>query len=128
MPLETRRTVLDPQSTVSPCTQLKKFYFHAKNWTQSTVLTYIEYRAVSSVFQTINPPPPLHPANVSSPCTKGGGGRKTPDIGLASCSIIPLRNWMRKHASTSCPVCRVLFMLLRESLNFVVFSAVPRFS
>jgi hypothetical protein len=37
------------------------------------VLTYIEYRAVSGVFRTINPPPPLHPASVSSPRTKGEG-------------------------------------------------------
>jgi hypothetical protein len=63
------------------------------------------YRAVSGVFRTIDPPPPLHPASMSSPRTKGGGGgvhtrravrgqyfgRKTPDIGLASYSIIPLR-------------------------------------
>jgi hypothetical protein len=68
------------------------------------VLTYIEYRAVSGVFRTIDPPPPLHPASVSSPAPKaggytlverwGGGGsifRKTPDIKLASYSIIPLR-------------------------------------
>ncbi len=38
------------------------------------VLTYIEYRAVSGVFRTIDPPSPLHPASVSSPLTKGGGG------------------------------------------------------
>ncbi len=65
-----------------------------------------EYRAVSGVFRTIDPPPPLHPASVSSPRPKGvgvhtrravrgwGGGsifRKTPDIGLASYIIIPLR-------------------------------------
>ncbi len=37
------------------------------------VLTYVEYRAVSSVFQNIDPPPPLHPASVSSLRTKGGG-------------------------------------------------------
>jgi hypothetical protein len=68
------------------------------------VLTYIKYRAVSGVFRTIDPPLPLHPASVSSPRTKGrgvhtrravrGGGsifRKTPDIGLVSYSIIPLR-------------------------------------
>ncbi len=36
------------------------------------VLTYVEYRAVSCVFQNIDPPP-LHPASVSSPRTKGGG-------------------------------------------------------
>ncbi len=69
------------------------------------VLTYVEYRAVSGVFQNIDPPPPLHPASVSSPRTKGGGVQhspggewiggsifwKTPDIGLASYSIISLR-------------------------------------
>jgi hypothetical protein len=38
------------------------------------VLTYIEYRAVSGVFQTIDHPPPLHLASVTYPCTKGGGG------------------------------------------------------
>ncbi len=37
------------------------------------VLTYIVYRAVSEVFRTIDPLPQLHPASVSSPCTKGGG-------------------------------------------------------
>jgi hypothetical protein len=37
------------------------------------VLTYVEYRAVSGVFQNINPPPPLHPPSVSSPRTKGRG-------------------------------------------------------
>jgi hypothetical protein len=37
---------------------------------------YVEYRAVSGVFkniENIDPPPPLHPASVSSPRTKGGG-------------------------------------------------------
>jgi hypothetical protein len=38
------------------------------------VLTYVEYRAVSGVFQTIDPPPPRHSASVSYPRTKGGGG------------------------------------------------------
>ncbi len=65
---------------------------------------YVEHRAVSGVFQTIDPPPPLHPASMSSHRNKGRGVhirravrgwgsifRKTPDIGLASCSIIPLR-------------------------------------
>jgi hypothetical protein len=58
------------------------------------VLTYIEYRAVSVIFRTIDPPPPLHPASVSSLRAGGGGGsifRKTPDIGFAYYSIIPLR-------------------------------------
>jgi hypothetical protein len=61
------------------------------------VLTYVEYRAVSGVFQNIDPHPPLSLASVSFPRTKGGGTHspggeggggsifwKTPDIGLAS--------------------------------------------
>ncbi len=48
-----------------------------KTWTLK-VLTYIEYRAVSGVFRTIDPPPPLHPASVSSPRTKGGGRTHLP--------------------------------------------------
>jgi hypothetical protein len=58
----------------------------------------VEYRAVSCVFQNIDPPTPLHPASVSSsPATKvhtrwaerGVGGQifwKTQDVGLASYS------------------------------------------
>ncbi len=69
------------------------------------VLTYIEYRAVSGVFRTIYPPPPLHPTSVSSPRTKGrgvhtcravrgwGGVNISEDAlhWMASYSIIPLR-------------------------------------
>jgi hypothetical protein len=33
----------------------------------------VQYRAVSGVFRLLTPPPPLHPASVSSPRTKGGG-------------------------------------------------------
>ncbi len=43
------------------------------------VLTYVEYRAVSDVFRTIDPPPPLHPASV-------GGGEYT-----AACRVV--RGW-----------------------------------
>ncbi len=32
---------------------------------------------MSDVFRTFDPPPPLHPASVSSPRTKGGGGVHT---------------------------------------------------
>jgi hypothetical protein len=65
------------------------------------VLTYVEFRPVSGVFQNIDPPPPLHPASVSSP--RNNCGRRTHslggvgvggqylDIGLASYSIISLR-------------------------------------
>jgi hypothetical protein len=56
-------------------------------------LTYVEYRAVSGVFQNDDPHPLLHPSSLSSPAPnagvpggEGGGGSifwKTPDIGLA---------------------------------------------
>ena len=59
------------------------------------VLTHVEHRAVSGVFHTIDPPPPLQPASVSSlahlPGCEGGGGSifwRTPDKGLVSYSII----------------------------------------
>ncbi len=61
------------------------------------VITYIEYRAVSGVFRTIDPSPPLHPASVSSPHTKGraerGWGVNISEDARhwASYSIIPLR-------------------------------------
>jgi hypothetical protein len=69
------------------------------------VLTYVEYRAVSGVFQNIDPPPPSPPSEcVLPPAPKAGGTPslgpvrevggsifwKTPDIGLASYSIISL--------------------------------------
>ncbi len=73
------------------------------SYTQSTYI--YRYRAVSVVFRTIDPPPPLLPAR--APKAWGGGGthspggegvggsifRKTPGIGLASYSIIPLRSY-----------------------------------
>ncbi len=34
--------------------------------------TYIKYRAMPGVFRTIDPPPSLHPASVSSSRIKGG--------------------------------------------------------
>jgi hypothetical protein len=37
------------------------------------VLTYVENRAVSGVFQNVDHPPPFHPASMSFPRTKGGG-------------------------------------------------------
>ncbi len=57
----------------------------------------INSRAVSGVFRATDPPPPLHPAIVSSPphqrrgvhtlrAVRGSILRKTPDIGLASYS------------------------------------------
>ncbi len=71
------------------------------------VLSYIEYRAVSGVFQNIDLPPPSPPSERVLPThqRRGGGGGgvhtrravrrlifwKTPDIGLASYSIISLR-------------------------------------
>ena len=73
---------------------------------QSTyIVTFIEYRAVSGVFHT-PAPSPHHPASVSSPQHQNRGGThspggegvggsifwKTPDIGLASYNLIPLRS------------------------------------
>jgi hypothetical protein len=60
------------------------------------VLTYIEYRAVSGVFRTFDPEPPLHQRGGGHTRRAVGGGEgsifwKKPDIGLASYSIIPLR-------------------------------------
>ncbi len=64
------------------------------------VFTYVEYRAVSGVFQNIDPSPPSecvlppHQRRTHSPGGEGGGESifwKTPDIGLASYSIISLR-------------------------------------
>ncbi len=88
--------------------------YHSKGYKlviTKKVLRYVEYRAVSGVFQNtkILPPrrPPLYPASASYPPTtkaggggihspggEGGGGSifwKTPDIGLASYIIISLR-------------------------------------
>ncbi len=71
---------------------------------QSTVLTYVEYRAVSDAFQNIDPHPlstqrvcpSLAPkaGGTHSPGGEGVGGPifwKTPDIGLASYSKFTLR-------------------------------------
>jgi hypothetical protein len=82
------------------------------------VLTYIEYRSVSGVFRNIDPPPPLHPASVSSPAPKVGGThspgrwgdggsifRMMPEIELASFSIILLRpHYSRFFNDTFVPI------------------------
>jgi hypothetical protein len=72
---------------------------------QHKVLTYVEYRAVSRVFQNIDPPPLSPPRECVLPphqrrgvhsrrAVRGWGGGsifwKTRDIGLASYSIISL--------------------------------------
>jgi hypothetical protein len=49
------------------------------------VLAYIEYRAVSGVFRTIDPPPPLPLASAFSPRTKGGGVHNR--RGLKGCGV-----------------------------------------
>jgi hypothetical protein len=53
--------------------RLTIFFYHLLIGPEHKVLTYIEYRAVSGVFQNIEPPTLFHPASVSSPRTKGGG-------------------------------------------------------
>ncbi len=66
------------------------------------VLTHVEYRAVSGVFQNIDPPPPLRECVLpphqrrglhSRRAVRGWGSIfwKTPDIGLASYSTISPR-------------------------------------
>ncbi len=83
--------------------------FWSNHALQHKVLTYVEYTTELCLASSelLTPHPPLHPASVSSPRTKGGrvhtrravgggggGGSifwKMPDIGLASYSIISLR-------------------------------------
>ncbi len=80
------------------------------------VLTYVEYRAVSGVFQNIDPPSPSPPGECVLPHNKGGdthspggeGGEgsifwKTPDIGLASYRIISLRSLHMDQISIKTP-------------------------
>jgi hypothetical protein len=50
---------------------ISRIFFGGKDTLHHKVLTYIEYRAVSGIFRTVDPPPPLHPASVPSPSTKG---------------------------------------------------------
>ncbi len=73
------------------------------------VLTYVEYSAVSGILKNIDPPPPSPPSEcfllphqrqggTHSLGGEGGGGSiflKTPDIGLASYSIISL--WVKPN-------------------------------
>ncbi len=59
------------------------------------VLTYVEYRALSAVFQNIDPPPPLHPGGVSSPRTKGGGYTLAEQWGGGGVNILKdARHWI----------------------------------
>ncbi len=85
------------------------------------VLTYVEYRAVSGVFQSIDPPPPSSPSECVLPPhqrrggywgthSPGGGGSvfwKMSDIGLASCSINSLRALPMDQIKTPNPKCRL---------------------
>ncbi len=60
-------------SDVAKIGKLHWWKFHIKVH-QYHLHTWREYRAVSGVFRTIDPPPPLPLASVSFPRTKGGGG------------------------------------------------------
>ncbi len=89
------------------------------------VLTYIEYRAVSGVFRTIDPPPPPPPTQrVCPPPARGGGytlgGRwggagggvnisEDSRLGLASYSKIPLRYRSSRAYSFLLPVVKYWF-------------------
>ena len=52
----------------------RRGYSNLSNALWHKALTYIEYRAVSGVFRTIDLPTPLHPASVSSLAPKAGAG------------------------------------------------------
>ena len=43
-------------------------------FTSQSTYKYRAQSMVSGVFQNVDPPPPIHPASVSSPRTKGGEG------------------------------------------------------
>jgi hypothetical protein len=63
------------------------------------VLTYIEYRAVSGVFQTIDPPPPLRPASVSFPRTNGRGYTLAGQWGGWGVKILEdARHWLASYS------------------------------
>ncbi len=49
-------------------------FYHVPCQSPKYLNIYVEYRAVSGVFRTIDPPAPLHPASVSSPAPKAGRG------------------------------------------------------
>ncbi len=111
----------------------------SRMWYSLPQSTYI-YRVQSVVwrlpnYRTIDPPPPLHPASVYLPLTKGrrgGGGthspggegsifRQTPDIGLASYSIIPLGHICTVFLSQAMPIFQ---MLKREKISRSTFTGI----
>ncbi len=65
LPLQTRRCAPPPRPL-----QLRCFLLDLQIYKIYKVLTYEEYKAVSGVFQNIDPPPPFHSATVSSPAGK----------------------------------------------------------
>jgi len=68
---------------------------HGNNSLAHKVLTYVEYRAVSGVFQNIDPHPPLHPASVSSPPHQGQGGPLSPGSEGVGVNILEdARHWI----------------------------------
>ncbi len=57
------------------------------------VLTYVEYRAVSGVYQYIDPPP-FHPASLSSPAPKAGGTQSPAVRGWGVNILKDARHWI----------------------------------
>ncbi len=56
---------------------------------------YVDYRAVSGVFQNIDPPhPPLHPVRVFSPRTKGGRYTRRAVRGWGVSILEDARHWI----------------------------------
>jgi hypothetical protein len=104
-PVFTSLHLRSPVHVVPPLSHIYK-YVPVYDIMADTQSTYV-YRVQSCVWrlQNIDPSPSFYPASLSSPRTKGGGYTlawwlgvgggsifwKTPDIGLASYSIIPLR-------------------------------------
>jgi hypothetical protein len=55
------------QISPDPSCQFQAIDFYFLRWTHKVVITYVEYRAVSDVFQNIDPPPPSPPSECVLP-------------------------------------------------------------
>jgi hypothetical protein len=73
---------------------------------------------MSGVFRTIDAPPPLHPASVSSPRTKGGGVHTRRAVRGWGVNILEdARHWiglLQYNPSTACTVAPLGLVLLMQ--------------
>ncbi len=111
----------------------KKHAFSQEKWAHK-VLTYVECRDFSGVFQNSDPPPPSSPSECVLPPHQRGGGHtlagrwgggrsifwKTPDIGLASYTIISLR-WRAFQNKVQVQCCRFFFHVICQIPNLFCF-------